>query len=166
MTLDPKKRDGFEPRDAKFLDIIDRCGWHVMSVAPRVGEGGDVFSYSTGLFLRFNHPEIMVCGLDSNPSVAIINEIGRKVQAGGTFGSDQSYSDIFADDVKCRFRPVQIAYYGEYVCWSQWFYEGTDFPVLQCFWPDRKGQFPWENECHPEVVKAQPRLFLPPQSVM
>ena len=56
MTLDPTNREGYDAKDAKFLEIIDKYGWHVMSVAPRVGEAGDMFSYSTGLFLRTGQP--------------------------------------------------------------------------------------------------------------
>jgi hypothetical protein len=48
--LDPKKRDGLSNGDARFLEIIDKYGWHVMSVAPLVGEKGQSFAYSTGLF--------------------------------------------------------------------------------------------------------------------
>jgi hypothetical protein len=164
--LNPKNREGLDRRDAKFLEIIDKFGWHVMSVAPRVGEEGDCFSYSTGLFSRFKHPEVLLFGLDPETSKHIINEIGRQIESGGAFRAGQEYSDIFADDVKCTFRPVQVPLYGEYVCWSQWFYEGNDFPVLQCFWPDRQGLFPWEGGCHSEVVKAQPQLFLPQKEVM
>jgi hypothetical protein len=75
MTLDSKKLEGFDLRDAKFLEIIDKNGWHVMSVAPRVGEHGAIFSYSTGLFLPFKHPEIILCGLEPGSSIRIINEI-------------------------------------------------------------------------------------------
>jgi hypothetical protein len=166
MTLDPKNLEAFDSKDAKFLEIIDKHGWHVMSVAPRVGEHGDVFAYSTGLFLHFKHPEIILCGLDPDTSTRIINEIGRQVQSGKIFEIGQTYSDIFANDVKCQFRPTQLAVYGEYVCWSQWFYEGNEFPVWQCFWPDKHGLFPWEEGCHPDVVKAQPQLFRPPANVM
>jgi hypothetical protein len=52
--LDPTKRDGFDKGDAKFLEIIDKFGWHVMSVAPRADsqDKAEWFSYSTGLFRK------------------------------------------------------------------------------------------------------------------
>jgi hypothetical protein len=152
MTLDSKKLEGFDLRDAKFLEIIDKNGWHVMSVAPRVGEHGAIFSYSTGLFLPFKHPEIILCGLEPDSSIRIINEIGRQVQPGKTFEVSQPYSDIFADDVnKCQFRPVQVALYGEYACWTQWFYEGNDFPLFQCFGLTRKGTFLGKKTASPPL---------------
>jgi hypothetical protein len=52
MTLDPSKRDGFSQADAKFLEIIEKYGWHVMTVAPRVGEDGDLWVYDGGRFIQ------------------------------------------------------------------------------------------------------------------
>jgi hypothetical protein len=166
MTLNPKNREGFDSKDSKFLEIIDKYGWHVMNVAPRVGEGGVVFSYSTGMYFHYKQPEIILCGLSPDTSTRIINEIGHQIRSGVTFRLEEPYSDIFADPVKCVFRLVQVALYREYVCWSQWFYEGNGFPVWQCLWQDKSGFFPWEAGCHPDVVLAQPQLFRPPTNVM
>lgn len=164
--LDPKQRDGFPPGDAKFLEIIDKFQWHVMSVAPRIDEEGECFSYSTGLFMRFRHPEIILFGLDPDTSRQTINGIGKTIEEGKPFEMDRDYANVFASEVKCRFRPVLPAYYREYVGWSVWFYEKEQFPLVQCFWPDRCGHFPWEKECHPEVAAIQPLLYLQPRSVM
>jgi len=161
--LDPTKRDGLKVGDAHFLEIIDKYGWHVMSVAPRTDSADkqEWFSYSTGLFRAFSRPEIIVFGLDANTGRAIVNEIGNAMQGGRTFELDADYIDIFADDLKCRFRAVHLCQYGEYVGWSQWFYEGNDFPVWQCFWPDKEGNYPWEAGCNTEVSRLQPLLYLP-----
>jgi len=164
--LDPKQRNGFPPGDMKFLEIIDKFQWHVMSVAPRIGEGGESFSYSTGLFMRFKHPEIILFGLNPDISQQIINGIGKIVEAGKPFEMNRDYADVFADEVMCRFRPVLSAHYREYVGWSLWFYEQELFPLFQCFWPDKNGRYPWEKECHPDVAGCQPLLYLQPPSVM
>ena len=160
--LDPTKRDGLEPSDVRFLEIIEKYGWHVMSVAPRTDSDDkqEWFSYSTGLFRALSHPEIIVCGLDASIAQGIVNEIAYAIKKGRAFELDTDYSDIFANDVKCRFRPVHLRQYGEYVCWSQWFYEGNDFPVWQCFWPDKQGKYPWEPDCNSEVSVLQPLLYL------
>jgi hypothetical protein len=131
--LDPKQRDGLTPSDAKFLEIIDKFQWHVMSVAPRIDEEGENFSYSTGLFMRFKHSEIILFGLDPDTSQVIINDIGKSVEAGNAYELDRDYADIFADGVNCRFRPVLPAHYKEYVGWSLWFYEQEQFTLVHCF---------------------------------
>jgi hypothetical protein len=163
VTLDPKKREGLSPADAKFLEIIERYGWHVMSVAPRTGSADkeEWFSYSTGLYLRFGQPEVIVLGLDSDTGTRIVNEIGEQMKGGRKFELGTDYRDIFADDVPCQFKPVHRSQYGQYVCFSTWFYEATDFPVWQCFWPDRDGIYPWLQDCNDEVAHLQPLLSAP-----
>jgi hypothetical protein len=133
--LDPTKREGFSRADAKFLEIIDQYGWHVMSVAPRTDsqDKQESFSYSTGFFKRFRHPEIILCGLEADVAIRIINEIGNALKSGRRFALDTDYPDIFANDVKCRFRAVHLSHFSDYVGWTQWFYERDDFPVWQCF---------------------------------
>jgi hypothetical protein len=161
--LDPKNREGLSKGDAKFLEIIDQYGWHVMSVAPRVDSDDEQewFSYSTGLFAAFRQPEIILFGLDDDTAPRIINEIANAMKADRRFELGMDYRDIFADDVKCTFRAVHPSHYPEYLGWSKWFYEGLDFPVWQCFWPDKRGQYPWEESCSPGVVELQPLLFNP-----
>lgn len=166
--LDLTKRDGLKPGDVRFLEIIEKYGWHVMSVAPRADSDDkqEWFSYSTGLFRAFSRPEIIVCGLDANVGRGIVNEIGNAIKKGRALEADMDYDDIFANHVPCRFRPVHSGQYGEYVCWSQWFYEGDDFPVWQCFWPDKGGKYPWELGCNGEVSALQPLLYLPSHKVV
>ena len=36
-----------------------------------------------------------------------------------------------------------------------WFYEGADFPMLQCVWPDGTLNFPWDSEFN---AQSQPVL--------
>src|SRR5690242_1341275 len=60
MPLDPQKLDSHTDFDQKFLKIIDEHGWHVMNVVPRAEDSGDAWSYSTGLFYHYKHPEIIV----------------------------------------------------------------------------------------------------------
>jgi hypothetical protein len=53
----------------------------------------------------------------------------------------------------------------EYVCFSQWFYEGNEFTVWQCFWPDVHGRYPWDANCDLETKKLQLLLYLPLDSI-
>jgi hypothetical protein len=166
VTLDPKKREHLSRGDAKFREIIEKYGWHVMSVAPRTGSADkeEWFSYSTGLYLRFRQPEMIVLGLDSDTGARILNEIGEQMKRGRTFELGTDYHDIFANDVPCQFKPVHRTQYREYVCFSTWFYETTDFPVWQCLWPDRNGIYPWLQGCNQEVAQLQPLLSVPSNS--
>jgi len=158
MTRDLAQRDGLPPADQKFLSNIETHGWVVTKVFGSEGETGPEFAYSAGLFHVYKHPEIIIFGLDLDIMHKIINNIGNAVKSGTQFESGNEYQHIFAK-CGCQFRLVEPAWYKDYLGWAIWFYEGSKFPVLQCFWPDREGRYPWDPGCASGVVELQPFLF-------
>ena len=90
----------------------------------------------------------------------IINNIGKAIKGGGKFEPFIEYQDIF-EKYGCQFRNVALDYYRDYLVWAIWYYNGEPFPVLQCFWPDRDGHYPWDPACAPGIVELQPFLFKP-----
>jgi len=159
MTLDHTKRNGLKLADAKFLANIDEYGWVVTTVFPRSDEG-DYFAYSTGLFLRFKQPEVVMVGLSLETMQRIINTIGNQMKQGVNFIPGQDYADLL-DGYSCQFKVVDKSHYPERFGWSSWFYEGDEYPTLQCFWPDKNGNYPWQPECSSGAANLQPFLFLP-----
>ncbi len=53
------------------------------------------------------------------------------------------------------FLPVLPRYYRSYLGYACWLYGGSDFPVWQCVWLDRKKLFPWEPGYHAEFFQCQ-----------
>jgi hypothetical protein len=50
--------------------------------------------------------------------------------------------------------------------WYKWvlgyarlFYEGDEFPVWQCVWPDKQQHYPWESAFKADWAWLQPFLF-------
>jgi hypothetical protein len=162
MPLDPKKRDGLEKIDQDFLSNIDKYGWHVMSVAPRVEEEGELWSYSTGLYYHYKHPEIIVFNEPTDLRLSMINAIGDRVKAGDKFEPGKGYSDIISN-YAVQFRLVHSSRYWDWVNFACWFYDNdeTSFPLLQCFYPDMAGKFPWEPGCEQWAIDQQPQLDTP-----
>jgi Domain of unknown function (DUF4262) len=157
MPLDPKKREGLKKIDQDFLRNIDKYGWHVMSVVPRAGDEGDQWSYSTGLYYHYKHPEIIVFDEDTDLRFSMINAIGDRVKAGETFERGRGYTDIIGNfDV--QFRPMHPSHYWDWINCACWFYDNDEnsFPVLQCFYPDMQGKFPWESGCEQWAIDQQP----------
>jgi uncharacterized protein DUF4262 len=102
---DLKNYGGLAPIHVAALKIIEKRGWHVLSVFPLENSTNqEWFSYSTGLLLTYNHPEIILCGLSSETAHGVINDIGDAVASGRKYELDKDYSDFFAADAKCRFR--------------------------------------------------------------
>jgi hypothetical protein len=160
MTRDLNNRTGLNPADARFLDKIEEHGWVVTKVAPRVGDEGECFAYSTGLYLRFAQPEIVMFGLPVDIMHGIINNVGNQMKTGVNFLPGRDYADLL-ERYPCQFRTVDKSKYSHHLGWSSWFYESLDYPVLQCFWPDTNGYFPWQSECATAVRELQPFLYLP-----
>jgi hypothetical protein len=162
MPLNPASRDGLPEEDQKFLQIIEEHGWHVTMVGLTEGDEGPAWAYSTGLYYRFQHPEIIVFGQKLELMQHMINAVGGRVRAGEKFEPDRGYADIIGN-FDCRFFPVDRNYYRDYVGWSLWFYDRDpmSFPMLQCFWPDMEGKFPWEPGCAQWAIDAQPLLYTP-----
>jgi hypothetical protein len=151
MVRDPSHPDNSKPADQKFLEQIETYGWNVTNVFRREGQTGPDWSYSTGIFHSHQHPEIVIVGLELDNMQKIVNNIGSEIKNGANYEPGNEYHDIFAR-CGCQFRPVDTAHYRDYLGWAIWFYNGEPFPVLQCFWPDLQGHYPWDPDCSPGVV--------------
>jgi len=148
------------PADAKFLANVERYGWAVTKVFIPPGEEANDFARSTGLFLAFGHPEIVMFGLPLDRMQTIINIIGNRIKSDEKFVPGQDYFDVFERHL-CKFEIVNKSHYKGHFGRSNWFYEGHDYPALQCIWPDRDGFFPYQRECNVGIQKLQNPLYLP-----
>ncbi|MFL5242708.1 MAG: DUF4262 domain-containing protein [Gemmataceae bacterium] len=142
--------------DRKLLSDIDRFGWHVVMIPEADGTPG--WSFSVGLFSTFSHPEVVVFGLSMALAGQVINGIGADIQKGKTFEFGQDYPEIL-EGVLCTFRPVVARWYRPFLGYATWYYQGTEFPVLQCIWPDKQQHYPWQPEYKQAWLWAQPLLF-------
>lgn len=141
--------------DEKVVSDIERFGLTVMLVEG--DEETPSFAYSIGLFRNYGHPEIIVFGLDFEVMSSIVNEVGEQVKTGKHYETEKIYFGLI-EKYGCVFEPVAERHYAEYFGYANWFYKGTDFPALQCVWPDKAGLYPWHEDFNPEWLAAQPLL--------
>lgn len=145
------------PADKKVVEDIKKYGWHVVNVLEE--ENHPPHSFSIGLYESFNHPEIIIIGIDNQNAQNIINGIGTKIKNGEKFESGKGYGEFLTGDYKCFFIKVEKSNYkGEYVGFASWYYEGDNFPLLQCVWPAKDGTFPWNKGYPKYLLKIQPLL--------
>lgn len=87
----------------------------------------------------------------------MINSIGDRVKTGETFEPGKGYADIIGN-FDLQFRPMHPSHYWDWLNCACWFYDNdpNTFPVLQCFYPDMKGKFPWEPGCEQWAIAQQP----------
>ena len=144
------------PDDEKLLADVKEYGWHVIEIFETDDTPG--WAFSIGLYKNFNHPEVVVFGLDDSLMHSVINSIGEDVRAGTSFAIDGLYRDLI-EAYSCTFKPVNPVWYHHFLGYANWFHQGEDYPALQCIWPDKNSRFPWEPEFNPNWLWAQPLLF-------
>lgn len=144
------------PEDEKLVAHVAEHGWYVLFVLEMDETPG--WAFSIGLYQNFNHPEVVVFGLDKEVMHSVIDSIGEEVRRGKSFAVDGLYPDLI-DAYSCTFKPVNPVWYYHFLGYANWFYQGQDYPALQCIWPDKNNLFPWDPEFNPQWVWAQPLLF-------
>jgi hypothetical protein len=148
----PAARDD---RDRKLLADVDQYGWHLVGIEQ--DDTGPGFAYSIGLNRSFGHPEILVIGLAVDVMFGMVNGVGELVRGGKRFEHVDESGDVL-DGFNVAFRQVELASYDDYLGYAEWFYQGDDFPVLQCVWPDSRHRYPWHNDYPAALRKRQPVL--------
>lgn len=146
-----------DEKEAKLLADVKDPGWHVIGV--KEDEEGPGFVSSIGLYHNFGHPEIISFGLDVPILWRMVNAIGDKVKEGKKFENECVADDILASGYLVFFRAMEKKNYREYLGFARWFYDGDEFPVLQCIWPDKGHRYPWHPEASKPFRERQPVLY-------
>ena len=71
--------------DEKLVADVKKYGWHVVKILEKDETPG--WAFSVGLYKNFNHPEIVVFGLNDEVAHFLINAIGDLVRAGNRFAA-------------------------------------------------------------------------------
>ncbi|MCB0649426.1 MAG: DUF4262 domain-containing protein [Saprospiraceae bacterium] len=141
---------------ASILEDIAAYGVHIAYVESDGYCPG--FGYSIGLYKEFNHPEIIVIGLDFESTGAIINNVKDEISNGTRFLEGVNYPG-FLVELPIQFIEVEKEHYPDYLGYAGWYNDKSfDFPCLQLVWPDRAGNYPWEADFN-EVFKFQQPLL-------
>jgi len=145
--------DPEDEHDKKLLADVKEYGWHVLGIQEDAE--GPAFAYSIGLHHTFEHPEVIIFGLDVKVMHKIINGIGEQIRSGEHFEHLHESSDTL-EDYTVFFRSFDKKHYREYLGYARWFYQGNNFPALQCVWPDAAHRYPWHPDFNQNLVGRQP----------
>jgi uncharacterized protein DUF4262 len=141
----------------KVATDIKSYGWHVTLVKKEGDSPG--WAFSVGFYHTFKRPEVLLFGLPSDTMHAVINTVGENFRSGEIYESGHEYTGLFADAVPCIFQLVEKIWYEPLLGYARRFYQSDDFPVLQCFWPDKQRNYPWSPNFDPQLYALQPLLF-------
>jgi hypothetical protein len=153
--MSPLNRVPEDEDEAKVLDDVRTYGWHVVLIEE--DQEGPGFGFTVGLFQCYGHAEIVVFGLPLELTHAVLNGIGEDVKGGASFAAAQEYDEIL-EGYRCVFLTVDRTWYHEFLGYARWFYRGNEFPALQCVWPDKAQNYPWDPEFNAAWKGKQPLL--------
>jgi hypothetical protein len=136
---------------------IDQYGWHVAKIMGDDRAPG--WAYTIGLLETAGHAELSVFGLDLEEAHEVLNHLGNLARAGRTLAPGE-HEGIF-HGLPCGIRQVDPRWLDVFFGNAAWHYKSDRVAMLQCFWPDAEGRFPWEPEFAASWKDDQPLLFHP-----
>ncbi|PCI35083.1 MAG: hypothetical protein COB60_04225 [Flavobacteriaceae bacterium] len=141
---------------ASILKDIEEHKVHIVFIESDGYNPG--FGYSIGLVKEFNHPELIIIGLNPESTGAIINNAKDEIEKGTKFIEGINYPG-FLVELPVQFLEVKKEHYPDYLGYAGWYNDNSiDFPSLQIVWTDREGIFPWESEFNENFKFKQPLL--------
>jgi hypothetical protein len=149
-------------REKKVLDDVARYGWHIL-VVMSAADDAPWFAYTIGLYESFGHPEIITFGLAHPLMARLLNFVGQEAKAGREQAAGTRVSGLL-DGLDCTFATFPRSEYHARLGYALWYYDSSQFPVLQLFWPDRDGRFPWDPEADSHARRCQPGWERVPQT--
>lgn len=128
--------------EEKITADLEKYGWHYIHVLE--DEVGEKYTYTIGFKQSFNNPEIAISGLKYDISARIFQSIVELIQEGNTYEVDKMYKDIL-EDYDCTFKLIGSEKYDYLFGKAAEYYKEEEFKVLQFVYPDKKGNFPWDE---------------------
>lgn len=142
--------------------VIKKHGWFVANVHDESSTPATYFAYSIGMPTTMKHPELIMLGHSNNLMAKAINDLGAQIRDGSPCPlNTEIYGILSKGGLVCK--PMHVTWYRDYLGYGLWFHGDEIFAVLQAFWPDANGLYPWDEGCDPVAATAQPDLSLPKQ---
>lgn len=131
--------------DDKIKSHIEDYGWHCCYVFDLEGVKPE-FSYTIGFEKTFNHPEIIVFGLDRNVAHQILSDIACDIADGVKLQTDIKLSNVIGGDYQVMFKEVDDNAFDKYLGQAVDFYN-RQFKAWALLWPDKNKVLPIEEGC-------------------
>jgi hypothetical protein len=145
---------------------VQQRGFRAMSVLGGIDDDGNGAPYTYSIGMRaLNHPDVIIPGLPPEVATAFIGKIYGQVKAGLPREVGVTYDDV-AEGYPAQFRAVLPAWRDRLTLVAgtvyQRLYGDPGHELIQLFYPDRLGRWPWEADVKPGIRAMQPRLDLEP----
>jgi len=125
--------------DEGTISNVEKFGCSVVSVKSDSGRAYG-WTYTIGVFDTCGKPDLVTVGLDPQVAHHCLNEAVKRQRSGIDLTQGRQ-SDLIGK-VDCEFRPVDSKWIKHIMNWANWYYGGTEYPVLQVIYPDLQNRFP------------------------
>lgn len=141
--------------ERQIISNIEQHGWSVSGV---MGEGGlPSWAHTIGLWHSYDHPEIIVFGLEMELVESVLGLAATRVRDGDDFEDGKMNSELL-EAHEVAFREVDDQWKSMLMGYADGFYDEKEFPALQLFLPTNEGLFPWDDGFPEEIQHVQPQL--------
>jgi hypothetical protein len=145
--------------DEEIAEAVREFGWF----AADVNDHKPPFLYTIGLMHTWQHPELVIFGLDAANAYALFSGLIREIRVGRAFAEPGVYTvNLDGTEHRVGFRRVHPTQHPLYLGFAMGFMRNIgrigELEAVQAFWPDRAGKFPFELGCDIAVYQLQPRL--------
>jgi hypothetical protein len=138
------------PTDEQTISKIEEYRYFVLSVAPKCKEELG-WTYTIGVHDTCGKHDLITVGLPSKTAHTCLNEAAKRERAGVDLTAGRQ-SELIGN-VDCEFRPVDPKWVKHLMNWANWYYGGSDYPVLQAIYPDLENCFPWDEGFNQRFVQ-------------
>ncbi|WP_459557276.1 DUF4262 domain-containing protein [Lacunimicrobium album] len=148
--------------DEDIEQSVGLNGWDCIAINDAVPP----FAYTVGLIKTVQHPELIIFGLNSRTAHGIFQVLYEDIRDGKNYYTPGRYVLSRPNfEVPIQIRRVDRTQHELYLGFAMAFCRRmtppVDLQVLQVFWPDQNGKFPFEAGCEIPAIAAQPRLDEP-----
>jgi len=151
-----EKLKTYSDPEKKIIDDVEQFGFHIAFVPE--DEYLPSFAYTIGLKKTYNHPEIILFGLNQQLLGGILSGIGEEIKKGKTYKPNKDYENIISN-YPVKFLEIKKEHYHDYFGYAGWFYGNTfDFPAYQLIWTDKESNYPWDDGFNENWKFKQPIL--------
>lgn len=132
---------GREKSEINIIANVRTYDFHI--VAIRAEKDTPQFFYTIGLYYQYQHPELLIMGMEVNAAHAILMNAYEFIKNGGTIAPWTTAQTLSIMPLKAV--PIHVSDYKQFLGFGMWFYRSLQgsrpdsFPAIQLVWSDLPG---------------------------
>jgi hypothetical protein len=141
--------------DDKIAWVVETNGWCAEPVAAMENPPTPGYTYTIGFETSYDHPEVVIFGLQPVMARGLIEMLAVHIDAGGVI-PDGMFVGLLDNDLPAAMLPVDMEEHAALFAGATRFHGRDDYRVCQFVWPDRNGKMPWDEGYDNRLRLAQP----------